>query len=176
MELLGSQTENNLRSAISGEAQAALLYHFFEKRARKNGFEELGNIFHETSENEKAHAKIYYDLLKCIQTDDKNLEAAAAAELHEHSKMYPEFAQIAREEGFTDIAKTFEMVAQIEKEHEERFRLWNGYLKNNAVFSKGMETEWICMNCGHRHKGSTAPEVCPVCHHSKAFFKVLGNS
>ncbi len=171
MEFIGSQTENNLRSAISGEAQAALLYSFFEKKARKDGFEELGDIFRETSENEKAHAKIYYDLLKCIESSDKNLKSAADAELHEHSKMYPQFAKTARDEGFFDIAKTFEMVAQIEKEHEERFRLWYGYLVNNAVFSKGMETEWICSNCGHRQKGVSAPDICPTCHHPKAYFK-----
>jgi len=175
MELIGSQTENNLRSAISGEAQAALLYWFFEKKARRDGFEELGDIFHEISENEKAHAKIYYDLLKCIGPSEKNLEASAESELHEHSKMYPQFAKTAKDEGFLDIAKTFEMVAQIEKEHEARFRLWYGYLVNNAVFSKGMETEWICANCGHRQKGSDAPEICPTCHHPKAFFKVLNN-
>ena len=93
MELIGSQTENNLRSAISGEAQAALLYWFFEKKARRDGFEELGDIFHEISENEKAHAKIYYDLLKCIGPSEKNLEASAESELHEHSKMYPQFAK-----------------------------------------------------------------------------------
>lgn len=173
MELIGSQTENNLRSAISGEAQAALLYSFFEKKARKDGFEELGDIFHEISENEKAHAKIYYDLLKCIGTSDKNLVASAESELHEHSKMYPQFAKIAKDEGLSEIANTFEMVAKIEKEHEERFRLWHGYLVNNAVFSKGMESEWICKNCGHRQKGSEAPEICPTCKHPKAFFMTI---
>ncbi len=173
MELKGSKTEANLRSAISGEAQAALLYEFFAKRAKKDGFEEVSDIFYETSENEKAHAEIYYKLLNCIGTTDKNLASAAASENHENTKMYPEFAKIAKEEGFDEIASTFEMVGQIESDHEKRFQTKLLEIENGSVFAKGMETEWICLNCGHRHKGASAPEICPVCSHPKAYFKEI---
>ena len=175
MDLSGTKTEQNLMTAFAGESQARNKYTYFASVASSEGYEQIAHIFRETADNEKAHAKIYYDLLKCIGPSEKNLEASAESELHEHSKMYPQFAKTAKDEGFLDIAKTFEMVAQIEKEHEARFRLWYGYLVNNAVFSKGMETEWICANCGHRQKGSDAPEICPTCHHPKAFFKVLNN-
>ncbi len=170
MELKGSQTENNLRSAISGEAQAALLYEFFAKRAKKDGFEGIGTLFETTSQNEKAHAEIYYKLLSCLLTTDENLLAAAESEHHETAVMYPEFAKKAREEGFEDIARTFEMVGQIESQHEQAFRTNAMMVQNGAVFQKGEEIEWICTNCGHPHKGSTPPEICPVCSHPKAYF------
>ncbi len=170
MELIGSRTEQNLRSAISGEAQAAVLYEFFGRKAKKEGYVNLSEIFAETARNEKAHAKIYLDLLKCIMTTDQNLLHSVETEHHESSIMYPEFAKIAREEGFEDIAKTFEMVGQIESEHEARFRYHAGTLQNNSAFEKGIETVWICNHCGHRHKGSGAPEICPVCKHPQGYF------
>lgn len=173
MELIGSKTEANLRSAISGESQAAILYEFFAKRAKKDGFESIASIFRETADNEKAHAKIYLDLLDCLHTTDKNLFAAAKAEKHENTKMYPEFARVAREEGFEAIAATFEMVGRIEAEHEKRFQKLGYQVENGAVFSKGMETEWICTNCGHRHTGTDAPGICPVCKHPMAFFETI---
>jgi rubrerythrin len=173
MELKGSKTEANLRSAISGEAQAAVLYEFFAKRAKKDGFEEVADIFWETSENEKAHAEIYWKLLSCIGTTDQNLFSAVASEKHENSVMYPSFAQIARDEGFAEIAKIFEEVGKIESAHENRFQKKALEIQNGAVFSKGMETEWICLNCGHRHKGANAPEICEVCSHPKAYFKEI---
>ncbi len=176
MEIKNTKTENNLRSAISGEAQAAVLYEYFAKRARKDGFEEIANIFMETSQNEKAHAKIYWDLLSCIHTTDQNLMQSAEAELHEHSVMYPEFARIAKEEGFEQIANTFQAVAKIELSHEKRFRLLQSLVNHNAIYSKGMETEWICLNCGHVVASPNAPEICPVCKHPKAYFKVRENS
>lgn len=171
MELKQSKTEANLRSAISGECQAAVLYEFFAKRAKKDGFEEISDIFRETAENEKAHAEIYFKLLNCIGTTDHNLFSAVASEKHENSVMYPSFAQIAREEGFEDVAKTFEEVGKIEAAHEKRFQTKGLEIENGAVFAKGMETEWICLNCGHRHKGASAPEICEVCSHPKAYFK-----
>lgn len=173
MELKGSKTEANLRSAISGEAQAAVLYEFFAKRAKKDGFEEVSEIFWETSKNEKAHAEIYWKLLNCIGTTDQNLFSAAASEKHENSVMYPSFAKIAREEGFEEIAKTFEEVGKIESAHEKRFQTKGLEIQNGAVFSKGVETEWICLNCGHRHKGANAPAICEVCSHPRAYFKEI---
>lgn len=173
MELKGSKTEANLRSAISGESQAAVLYEFFAKRAKKDGFEEVSEIFRETAENEKAHAEIYFKLLNCISTTDENLVSAVASEKHENSVMYPSFAQIAREEGFSDIAKTFDEVGKIESAHEARFAAEALEIQNGSIFAKGMETEWICTNCGHRHKGPNAPEICEVCQHPKAYFKEI---
>ena len=170
MELKGSQTENNLRSAISGEAQAALLYEFFAKRARKDGFEGIADLFETTSENEKAHAEIYYRLLSCLATTEENLLAAAASEHHENAVMYPDFARKAREEGFTAIADTFDQVGAIEVEHEKAFRQMADEIKNNTVFAKAQEIEWICTNCGHRHRGTTAPTLCPVCSHPRSYF------
>lgn len=175
MEFTGTKTENCLRSAVSGEAQAAVLYDFFAEKAKKDGFEEIASIFRETAQNERAHAKIYLNYLKCIGITDENLDNSAKTELHEHSVMYPEFAKTARAEGFEDVAKTFEMVAKIESEHESRFRLLMHQVKNNAVFSKGTEVEWICRNCGHRHKSATAEEICPVCKHPKSFFEVVNS-
>lgn len=173
MNLMGSRTEQNLRSAISGEAQAALLYEFFEKKARKEGYQQIGDIFQETSQNEKAHAQIYLNLLNCILKTDENLLHSEETEHHENSVMYPEFAAIAREEGFDEIARTFEMVGQIEAEHEKRFRYYRCQLENNAVFSKGIQCTWICKNCGHRHVGDSAPQICPVCKHPVAYFEIL---
>ena len=118
MKLTGSRTEANLRSAISGEAQAALLYELFEKKARKDGFEQIASIFRETAKNEKAHAEIYFGILKCLHATDQNLFSAVESERHECAVMYPEFARIAREEGFEEIAKVFEMVSCIEAEHQ----------------------------------------------------------
>ncbi len=173
MNIKGKQTENNVRSAISGEAQAALLYDIFARRAKKDGFEEIARIFQEISTNEKAHAKIYLELLSCISTTDKNLLSSAETELHEHSIMYPEFAQKAREEGLEEVAKTFEMVAEIEKNHEDIFRKLLCQVENNSVFDKGMEARWICQNCGYRHTSSKAPDICPVCKHPRGYFSLV---
>lgn len=173
MDLIGSKTEQNLRSAISGESQAALLYEFFAKMAKKDGFERISEVFYETSNNEKAHAKIYLELLSCINTTDKNLFAAAASEKHESCEMYPNFAKVAREEGFEEIAKTFEMVGQIEEEHRKRFESNGCMVENGTVFSKSEETVWICRNCGHRHSGQDAPKICSVCKHPRSYFEPL---
>ncbi len=175
MKIKGTQTENNLRSAIAGEAQAALLYELFARRAKKDGYEKLAEIFEETSRNEKAHAEIYLKLLECLNTSDANLLSAAETEHHEHTQMYPAFAETAKQEGFTDVATTFEMVAKIESEHEERFRKNLASLQNGTVFSKSADTEWICLNCGHHAFGTDAPTVCPVCHHPRAFFAPVCN-
>jgi len=175
-ELQGKQTENLLRNAVSGEAQAALLYDFFAKKARVEGFEEIADIFEETAINEKAHAKIYLNLLKCIRSTGENLEAAAETEHHEAFVMYPEFAAAARAEGLEEVAKTFEMIGKIEARHEERFRYYEKSLKNGSLFSKGMETEWICKNCGHWLTSTNAPELCPVCKHPVGYFETVKKS
>jgi len=162
MEIKGTRTEANLRSAISGEAQAAILYEFFASRAKKDGFQEIADIFYETAENEKAHAEIYLLLLDCLNTTDKNLMNSMETELHESNVMYPQFAEIARQEGFDNIANTFEMVGKIESRHHERFKTLKCHVENGSVFSKGTETKWICKNCGHVHSSSDAPDICPV--------------
>ena len=132
MELMGSKTEANLRSAISGEAQAALLYELFEKSARKDGFEQIAAIFQETAKNEKAHAEIYFGLLNCLNTTDRNLISAVESERHECTVMYPEFAQVARQEGFEQIAQTFEMVGKIEEEHQKRFEKYGNLVQSGG--------------------------------------------
>ena len=173
MEIKGTKTENNLRSAISGESQAALLYEYFAEKAKRDGFEAVADVFRETARNERAHAKIYLDMLECISTTEKNLLASAETEHHENSVMYPEFAECAKEEGLSNVAATFEMVGKIESEHEARFRLLQNQIQNNAFFTKGEKVTWICKNCGHRIQSNEAPEICPVCKHPKSYFDVL---
>ena len=166
----GTKTEQNLRAAVNGEASAALLYEFFAERARKEGLSVLSDIFLETAKNEKAHAKIYLDLLECIQTTSQNLLHAAEAEFHENRIMYPDFAAEAEREGLKEIAATFEMVGKIEAEHEKRFRSLLLQLENNSLFSGGTEKIWICQNCGHHYTGDSAPQICPVCKHPMGYF------
>lgn len=173
MELKGSKTEANLITAFAGESQARNKYTFFASAAKKEGYEEIAEIFLKTAENERAHAKIWFDELSGIKTTDKNLADAAAGENSEWRDMYPAFAKIAKEEGFTRIAALFEQVAKIEKEHEERFLRTLENIEKNEVFKKPAPKSWICRNCGHIHEGTGAPEICPVCSHPKAYFEVL---
>ena len=173
MELKGSQTEKNLWAAFAGESQAYTKYGYYASRAKKDGFEQISALFTETSGNEKEHAKIWFKLVAGIGATAENLEAAADGEHEEWTSMYPEFAKVAREEGFTKIANLFEAVAKIEKEHEERYRLLLANVKNEKVFKKDEKIIWQCRNCGYVCESPQAPQVCPVCAHPQAYFEQL---
>ena len=173
MELKGSQTEKNLWAAFAGESQAYTKYGYYASRAKKDGFEQISALFAETSGNEKEHAKIWFKLVAGIGTTAENLEAAAEGEHEEWTSMYPEFAKVAREEGFTKIANLFEAVAKIEKEHEERYRLLLANVKDEKVFKKDEKIIWQCRNCGYVCESPQAPQVCPVCAHPQAYFEQL---
>lgn len=173
-ELKGSRTEANLLAAFAGESQARNKYTYFASKAKKDGYVQIANIFEETANNEKEHAKIWFKLLEggAIKDTLANLEAAANGENYEFTEMYPTFAKEAREEGFDEIAHLFEMVAQIEKEHEKRYRKLLANIKEDLVFSRDGDCVWQCANCGHIVIGKKAPEVCPVCAHPKSFFQI----
>ena len=173
MELKGSKTEQNLMTAFAGESQARNKYTFYASKAKKDGYEQIASIFEETAQNEKEHAKMWFKLLNGGEISDtiQNLEAAAEGENYEWTDMYKEFAEVAREEGFTKIANLFEGVAKIEKEHEERYRKLLKNINDEVVFSSDNDTIWICRNCGHVVIGKKAPEVCPICNHKKSFFE-----
>jgi len=172
MELKGSKTEQNLRDAFAGESQARNKYTYFASKAKKEGYVQIANLFLETADNEKEHAKIWFKLLGGIGTTAENLLAAAEGENFEWTDMYAQFAKDAREEGFEDIAKLFDGVAAIEKEHEARYRKLLENLQGGLVFSKDGDAIWQCANCGHIVVGKQAPEVCPVCAHPQAYFQV----
>ncbi len=172
MELKGSKTEQNLRDAFAGESQARNKYTYFASKAKKEGYVQISNLFLETADNEKEHAKIWFKLLGGIGTTAENLLAAAEGENFEWTDMYARFAREAREEGFEDIAKLFEGVGAIEKEHEERYRKLLSNVEGGLVFSKDGDMIWQCSNCGHIVVGRQAPEVCPVCAHPQAYFQV----
>ena len=173
MELKGSQTEKNLWAAFAGESQAYTKYGYYASRAKKDGFEQISALFAETSGNEKEHAKIWFKLVAGIGTTAENLEAAADGEHEEWTSVYPEFAKVAREEGFTKIANRFEAVAKIEKEHEERYRILLANVKDEKVFKKDEKIIWQCLNCGYVCESPQAPQVCPVCAHPQAYFEQL---
>ncbi|MBR2952774.1 MAG: rubrerythrin family protein [Clostridia bacterium] len=172
MELKGSRTEANLMTAFAGESQARNKYTYYASKAKKDGYVQIAQIFEETANNEKEHAKIWFKLLHDggIPTTVENLKDAAAGENYEWTEMYAEFAKVAKEEGFDHIAALFEMVAKIEKEHEERYKILLANIEGGLVFSRDGDMMWICSNCGHVHIGKEAPEVCPVCAHPKAYF------
>ena len=172
MELKGSRTEQNLRDAFAGESQARNKYTYFASKAKKEGYVQISNLFLETADNEKEHAKIWFKLLGGIGTTAENLLAAAEGENYEWTDMYARFAKEAREEAFEDIAKLFEGVGAIEKEHEERYRKLLANVQGGLVFSKDGDMIWQCANCGHIVVGKQAPEVCPVCAHPQAYFQV----
>lgn len=173
-DLKGTKTEQNLMTAFAGESQARNKYTYYASKAKKEGYEQIAALFLETAENEKEHAKIWFKLLHDGEIPDTvtNLKDAAAGENFEWTDMYATFAKEAKEEGFTKIAALFEMVAAIEKEHEERYLKLLSNVENGLVFSKDGDTIWKCRNCGHIVVGKKAPEVCPVCAHPKAFFEV----
>ena len=177
MELKGSKTEANLWAAFAGESQARNKYTYFASKAKKDGFVQIANIFEETAGNEKEHAKIWFKLATGgIGSTMENLKAAAEGENDEWTDMYPEFAKVAKEEGFTKIAHLFEAVAKIEKEHEERYRALLANVEGGKVFTKDGDVVWQCANCGHIHVGKVAPDVCPVCDHPQAYFQVLAKN
>ncbi len=174
MELKGSRTEANLMTAFAGESQARNKYTYYASKAKKDGYVQIAQIFEETANNEKEHAKIWFKLLHDdgIPSTVENLKDAAAGENYEWTEMYAEFAKVAKEEGFDHIAALFEMVAKIEKDHEERYKKLLANIEGGLVFSRDGDMMWICSNCGHVHIGKAAPEVCPVCAHPKAYFMV----
>ena len=172
-DLKGSKTEANLLTAFAGESQARNKYTYYASKARKDGYEQIAALFEETANNEKEHAKMWFKLLHGgIPDTATNLEDAAAGENYEWTDMYAGFAKTAREEGFDHIANLFEGVAKIEKEHEERYRALLKNVQEGLVFSKDGDMIWVCHNCGHIHVGKSAPEVCPVCAHPKAYFEL----
>lgn len=172
-ELKGTKTEQNLREAFAGESQAFTKYSYYASKAKKEGYVQIGELFEETANNEKEHAKIWFKLLHDGMPDtDANLLDAAEGENYEWTDMYAGFAKVAKEEGFDKIAFLFEAVGAIEKSHEERYRKLLANVKENAVFIKGEKVMWQCANCGHIVIGTNAPEVCPVCDHPKAYFQV----
>lgn len=172
-ELKGSKTEKNLMEAFAGESMARNKYTYYASKARKDGYVQIAELFEETANNEKEHAKIWFKLLHDgIGATTDNLADAAAGENYEWTDMYAKFAKEAREEGLLDIATLFEGVAAIEKEHEERYRRLLANIEDGIVFSRDGDTIWKCKNCGHIHVGPKAPEVCPVCSHPQSYFEV----
>ena len=176
MELKGSKTEANLLAAFAGESQARNKYTYFASKAKKDGYVQISKIFEETANNEKEHAKIWFKLLNGIGSTPENLKAAAEGENYEWTDMYATFAKEAKEEGFDTIAKLFEMVGEIEKEHEQRYLKLLSNVENGLVLSKEGDTIWQCSNCGHVVVGKKAPEVCPVCAHPQAYFEVKADN
>ena len=172
MELKGSKTERNLREAFAGETQARSKYDYFASVAKKEGYEQIAAIFQATANNEKEHAKMWFKALSGIGTTAENLASAAAGENYEWTEMYPQFAREAREEGFEEIARLFEAVAKIEQEHEQRYLKLLENVEQGLVFSRDGDRIWKCSNCGHIVVGKSAPEVCPVCAHPKAYFEL----
>lgn len=175
MELKGSKTEQNLMEAFAGESQARNKYTYFESQARKEGYEQIADIFAETASNEKEHAKLWFKALYGgkVPSTLENLLAAAAGEHGEWVDMYVRMANDAEKEGFMQLAYQFKAVADIEKRHEERYKRIAELVKEGKVFKKSDKQMWICRNCGHVHVGENAPEVCPVCAHPKAYFQIL---
>ncbi len=173
MNLKGTKTEKNLMEAFAGESMARNKYTYFASKAKKDGYEQIAAIFQSTADNEKEHAKLWFKLLNNGVGDTlDNLKAAAAGENEEWTDMYARMAKEAHEEGFEDIARLFEGVAAIEKEHEERYLKLVENIENGTVFKKDSKVVWICRNCGHIVDSVEAPESCPVCAHPKAYFEL----
>jgi rubrerythrin len=185
----GSKTEVNLLTAFAGESQARNRYTYFASAARKEGFEQIANIFIETAENEKEHAKVFFKYLEggdaqitatfpagIIGATKANLEAAAAGENLEWTKIYSDFAEVARQEGFPEIAQSFEQISKVERFHESRYRKLVANLAKGGVFKKAAPVKWHCINCGYVHEGPEAPQTCPACKHPQAFYEVLAEN
>ena len=172
MELKGSKTEQNLRTAFSGESEARNKYTYFASVAKKAGYEQIAAIFQKTADNEKEHAKMWFKALGGLGDTAANLLSAAEGENYEWTDMYATFAKEAEEEGFTELAAKFRMVAAIEKTHEERYRKLLSNVEMQEVFKKSEIKIWECRNCGHLGMGKEAPEVCPVCAHPQSYFEV----
>ena len=170
--LKGSKTEENLRTAFSGESEARNKYTYFAGVAKKEGYEQIANIFQETADNEKAHAKLWFKHLGALGDTKENLKSAAEGEHYEWSEMYKDFAKTAKEEGFDEIAQQMEKVAAVEKHHEERYLKLLDNIKQGIVFKRDKQYSWICLNCGYLHEGDTAPDICPACVHPQSHFKL----
>ncbi|HSO88632.1 MAG TPA: rubrerythrin family protein [Draconibacterium sp.] len=183
--LAGTKTEQNLLKAFAGESQARMRYDYFASQAKKDGLEQIAAIFEETSLNEKEHAKRFFKFLEGnmveitatypagkIGTTLENLKASADGENEEWIELYPEFAKIAEEEGFREIAAVFKMIAKVEKAHEERYRTLYNNLEEGKVFKRGEKVVWKCRNCGFLHEGTAAPQMCPACQHTQAYFEI----
>ena len=178
MELKGSKTEANLMAAFAGESQARNKYTYYASKAKKDGYEQIAAIFEETANNEKEHAKIWFKQLHNgeVPSTIDNLKDAANGENYEWTEMYEEFAKTAEEEGFTEIARLFRGVGEIEKHHEERYLKLVDNIENNLVFKKDEEVIWICRNCGHVYYGKEAPMVCPICNHKQSYMEMKADN
>lgn len=187
--LKGSKTEKNLLTAFAGESQARNRYDYFASQAKKEGYVQISNIFLETARNEKEHAKRLFKFLEggeveigagypagVIGCTTDNLKAAAEGENHEHTEMYPDFAQVAQEEGFEEIADVFRHIAIAEKQHEKRYLDLLANIENDRVFKREKPVKWKCDNCGYVHEGPEAPNSCPACAHPRAYFELLGEN
>jgi rubrerythrin len=168
----GSQTEKNLEAAFAGESQARNKYTYFASVAKKQGFEQIADLFLKTADNEKEHAKMWFKELNGIGDTAENLLAAAEGENYEWTDMYEDFAKTAEEEGFTELAHKFRLVAAIERHHEERYRALLRNIETAEVFKRSEIKVWECRNCGHIVVGKEAPEVCPVCNHPQSYFEI----
>jgi rubrerythrin len=183
MDFKGSKTEANLQAAFAGESQARNKYTYYASQAKKDGFEQIAAFFEETAHNEMAHAKIWFKALMnngeakgTLPPTLQNLADAAGGENYEWTEMYPGFETTAREEGFTALAELFKSVAAIEKTHEDRYRQLVENIENDEAFRRPKVMVWRCMNCGYLHASETAPEVCPVCNHPKAYFELIAEN
>lgn len=189
MNLAGSKTEKNLLKSFAGESQARNRYEFFAKVAKNEGYEQIAAIFMETASQEKEHAKRFFKFLEGrdveitatypagkIGTTKENLKAAAMGENEEWTALYPEFAEIAKEEGFAEISAAYKMIAKVEAEHERRYLALLKNLEEDKVFTKDEKSQWVCRNCGYVHEGTSAPEKCPACLHPKAYFELKANN
>lgn len=168
----GTQTEKNLEAAFAGESMARNKCTYFASKAKKDGYEQIADLFLKTADNEKEHAKLWFKELNGIGTTAENLTAAAAGENYEWTDMYEEFAKTAEEEGFSELAEKFRLVAAIEKHHEERYRALLKNVETATVFEKGEVKIWECRNCGHIVVGTKAPDVCPTCAHPQSYFEI----
>lgn len=178
MELKGSQTEQNLWAAFAGESQARNKYDYFASQAKKDGYEQIADFFTESAANEKEHAKRFFKILmggSILGTED-NLLAAAEGEHEEHTSMYPGFEKTAREEGFTEIADIFKEIAEVEKQHEKRYRKLLDNIQRKIVFKRPMPVKWKCRNCGYIYEGTEPPELCPACAHPQAYYEELAEN
>lgn len=189
MSLKGTKTEKNILTAFAGESQARNRYNFFASKAKQEGFVQIAEIFEETANQEKEHAKRLFKFLEggeveiqasfpagVIGTTVENLKEAASGENHEWTIMYPEFAKVAREEGFETIAKVFEAIAVAEKQHEKRYLGLKANVESGKVFKRENKVVWRCRNCGYLHEGNEAPDTCPACAHPQAHFELLGEN
>ena len=189
MKMKGSKTEKNLLKAFAGESQARGRYTYFASQAKKDGYEQIRAIFLETAENELEHAKVFFKYLEGgevevtasypagrIGTTEENLLEAAEGEKLEWGTLYPDFAKTAKEEGFDNVAESFTEIAEVEEEHEKRYRKLLDNVKKGTVFKRDKEVKWKCRNCGYVHKGKEAPQVCPACKHPQSYYELLAEN